>query len=153
MLREVNIFNYAYYFWCAQLNHFIVIDIPYYYNHVVVLWLKQFVSRSRNEAHEGARRTPVVGIERHTGDSTNSLFEIPRRDDRWRHHLYTLPQFRLGTEGEGNTLQFLCTRDSAHKTFGPTDLINTYFVCTRRVFGDIRHRAQAFRSEVQCSNH
>ncbi|GFT24616.1 hypothetical protein TNCV_2855851 [Trichonephila clavipes] len=28
-----------------------------------------------------------------------------------------------------------CIRDSAHKTFGPTDLTSTYSVCTRRVFG------------------
>ncbi|GFX68354.1 hypothetical protein TNCV_2817281 [Trichonephila clavipes] len=27
-----------------------------------------------------------------------------------------------------------CTRDSAHKTFGSTDLTSTYSVCTRRVF-------------------
>ncbi|GFW30217.1 hypothetical protein TNCV_3067691 [Trichonephila clavipes] len=26
-------------------------------------------------------------------------------------------------------------------------------VCTRRVFGDIEHRTQAFRSGVRCSNH
>ncbi|GFW85509.1 hypothetical protein TNCV_145541 [Trichonephila clavipes] len=46
-----------------------------------------------------------------------------------------------------------CTRDSAHKTFGPTDLTSTYPVCTRRVFGGIGHRTQAFRSGVRCSNH
>ncbi|GFT64247.1 hypothetical protein TNCV_5134161 [Trichonephila clavipes] len=28
-----------------------------------------------------------------------------------------------------------CTRDSVHKTLGPTDLTSTYSVCTRRVFG------------------
>ncbi|GFY20070.1 hypothetical protein TNCV_2147631 [Trichonephila clavipes] len=28
-----------------------------------------------------------------------------------------------------------CTRDSAHKTFGLTDLTSTYSVFTRRVFG------------------
>ncbi|GFU59832.1 hypothetical protein TNCV_2987881 [Trichonephila clavipes] len=43
-----------------------------------------------------------------------------------------------------------CTRDSAHKTFGPTDLTSTYSVCTR-VFGGIRHRTQAFRSGVRYS--
>ncbi|GFW63822.1 hypothetical protein TNCV_3744271 [Trichonephila clavipes] len=41
----------------------------------------------------------------------------------------------------------------AHKTFGPTDLTSTYSVCTRRVFGGIGHRTQAFRSAVRCSNH
>ncbi|GFT63573.1 uncharacterized protein TNCV_870381 [Trichonephila clavipes] len=46
-----------------------------------------------------------------------------------------------------------CTRDSAHKTFGPTDLTSMYSVCTRRIFGGIVHRTQAFRSGVQCSNH
>ncbi|GFW85872.1 hypothetical protein TNCV_1623161 [Trichonephila clavipes] len=30
-----------------------------------------------------------------------------------------------------------CTRDSALKTFGPTDLTSMYSVCTRRVFGGI----------------
>ncbi|GFX31967.1 HTH_48 domain-containing protein [Trichonephila clavipes] len=38
-----------------------------------------------------------------------------------------------------------CTRDTAHKTFGPTDLTSTFSVCTRRVFGGIGHRTQAFR--------
>ncbi|GFS51313.1 hypothetical protein TNCV_3533611 [Trichonephila clavipes] len=46
-----------------------------------------------------------------------------------------------------------CTRDSAHKTFGPTDLTSTYFVCTHRVFGGIGHQTQAFRSGVRCSKH
>ncbi|GFW67716.1 hypothetical protein TNCV_3445881 [Trichonephila clavipes] len=46
-----------------------------------------------------------------------------------------------------------CTRDSAHKTFGPTDLTSTYSVCTRRVFGGIGHRTQAFRSGFRSSNH
>ncbi|GFV26227.1 hypothetical protein TNCV_1809061 [Trichonephila clavipes] len=50
---------------------------------------------------------PVVvrGLERHTGDSTNYLVEIPRRDDRWRHYLSATPQIRHGTEEEGNILQ------------------------------------------------
>ncbi|GFV69206.1 hypothetical protein TNCV_3861301 [Trichonephila clavipes] len=46
-----------------------------------------------------------------------------------------------------------CTRDSAHKTFKPTDLTSTYSVCTRRVFGGIGHQTQAFRCGVRCSNH
>ncbi|GFV40887.1 hypothetical protein TNCV_1637711 [Trichonephila clavipes] len=45
------------------------------------------------------------------------------------------------------------TRDSAHKSFGPTDLTSTYSVCTLRVFGGIGHRTYAFRSRVRCSNH
>ncbi|GFT50238.1 hypothetical protein TNCV_3622901 [Trichonephila clavipes] len=54
-----------------------------------------------------ARSTPVVGfsLEHHTGDSTNQLCEFPRRDDRWRHRLSPPPQFRNGTEWEGNILQ------------------------------------------------
>ncbi|GFX51661.1 hypothetical protein TNCV_5013641 [Trichonephila clavipes] len=39
-----------------------------------------------------------------------------------------------------------CTRDSAHKTFEPTDSMSTYAVCTRRVFGGIGHRTQAILS-------
>ncbi|GFU61629.1 hypothetical protein TNCV_2864281 [Trichonephila clavipes] len=46
---------------------------------------------------------------------------------------------------------YIC--DSAHKTFGPTDLTSTNSVCTRRIFGDIGHRTQAFCSGVRCSNH
>ncbi|GFX40884.1 hypothetical protein TNCV_3761051 [Trichonephila clavipes] len=37
---------------------------------------------------------------------------------------------------------------TTHKTFGPIDLSSTYSVCTRRVFGGIRHRTQALRSGV-----
>ncbi|GFU42445.1 hypothetical protein TNCV_4555761 [Trichonephila clavipes] len=37
--------------------------------------------------------------------------------------------------------------------FGPSDLTSMYSVCTRRVFGGIGHRTQAFRSGVRCSNH
>ncbi|GFT32614.1 hypothetical protein TNCV_3145621 [Trichonephila clavipes] len=46
-----------------------------------------------------------------------------------------------------------CTRDTAHKTFGPSDLTSTYSVCTWKVLGGIGHRTQAFRSGVRCSNH
>ncbi|GFS97483.1 hypothetical protein TNCV_4262671 [Trichonephila clavipes] len=35
---------------------------------------------------------------------------------------------------------------TTHKTFGPTDLMNTYTMCTRREFGSIAHRTQSFRS-------
>ncbi|GFX04104.1 hypothetical protein TNCV_3972531 [Trichonephila clavipes] len=46
-----------------------------------------------------------------------------------------------------------CTRDSAHKTFGPTDLTSMYSVCIQRVFGGIGHRTKAIWSRVRCSNH
>ncbi|GFV49645.1 hypothetical protein TNCV_1959531 [Trichonephila clavipes] len=59
------------------------------------------------------------------------------------------PVFGLGLEH--HTVS--CTRDSTHKIFGPTELTSTYSVCTRRVFGGIRHRTQNFRSGVRCSNH
>ncbi|GFX87720.1 uncharacterized protein TNCV_4304291 [Trichonephila clavipes] len=76
--------------------------------------------------------------------------------DRWRHHLASPPQFRHGTEGEGNILQpraLVVSAATSHKTFGPTNLTSMYSVCTWRVFGSIGHRAQAFRSGVRCSNH
>ncbi|GFW77992.1 hypothetical protein TNCV_2490361 [Trichonephila clavipes] len=44
-----------------------------------------------------------------------------------------------------------CTRVSAEttqKTFGLADLMSMYSVCTRRVFGGIRHRSQTLRSGV-----
>ncbi|GFX41161.1 hypothetical protein TNCV_2218591 [Trichonephila clavipes] len=37
--------------------------------------------------------------------------------------------------------------------FGTSNLTSTYSVRTRRVFGDIGHRTQAFRSGIRCSNH
>ncbi|GFY33567.1 hypothetical protein TNCV_4558811 [Trichonephila clavipes] len=42
-----------------------------------------------------------------------------------------------------------CTCDSAHKTFGSTDLTSEHVlrVCTRIVFGGIGHRTQPFRGE------
>ncbi|GFY17993.1 hypothetical protein TNCV_3384861 [Trichonephila clavipes] len=48
-----------------------------------------------------------------------------------------------------------CTRDSAHKTFGPTptDLTNKYSVCTQKGIWRYGHRTPAFRSGVWCSNH
>ncbi|GFV32321.1 hypothetical protein TNCV_1676071 [Trichonephila clavipes] len=58
----------------------------------------------------------------------------------------------MATSGRGYH-KVPCTRDSAHKTFGPTDLTSTYSMCTRRVFGGIGHRTQAFRSGIRCSNH
>ncbi|GFV17897.1 hypothetical protein TNCV_4494401, partial [Trichonephila clavipes] len=67
----------------------------------------QYERVPRNSSWQGARSTPVVGIglENRTGDSTNYVCEIPQRDDRWRHHVSPPPQFRHGTEGEGNILQ------------------------------------------------
>ncbi|GFT58592.1 hypothetical protein TNCV_1250561 [Trichonephila clavipes] len=43
-----------------------------------------------------------------------------------------------------------CTRYSAHKTFGHTDLTSTYSVCTRRVFGgtDIEPRPSGLKSDA-----
>ncbi|GFS58038.1 uncharacterized protein TNCV_3124971 [Trichonephila clavipes] len=69
--------------------------------------------------------------------------------ERWRHHRSPPTQFRLGTGGEGNILQppaLVVSVAIAHKTFGPTDLMSTYSMCTRRVFGGIGHQTQAFRS-------
>ncbi|GFT79833.1 uncharacterized protein TNCV_4597581 [Trichonephila clavipes] len=66
------------------------------------------------------------------------------------------PQFRHRTGGEGNILPLstpVVSAVTAHKTFGPTNLTNTYSVCTRRVFGGIWHRTQSLRSGVRCSNH
>ncbi|GFV69861.1 hypothetical protein TNCV_2414831 [Trichonephila clavipes] len=44
-----------------------------------------------------------------------------------------------GAEVEGCILHSPCTRDSANKTFGPTDL-------TTDLLGEIGHQTQAFRS-------
>ncbi|GFU99882.1 uncharacterized protein TNCV_1257311 [Trichonephila clavipes] len=88
-------------------------------------------------------------------ESCQSLRQVGLLYDRWRHHLSPPPQFRYGSGGEGNILQPpapVVSAATAHKTFGPTDLTSTYSVCTRRVFGGIRHRALAFRSGVRCSN-
>ncbi|GFV77605.1 hypothetical protein TNCV_616251 [Trichonephila clavipes] len=54
----------------------------------------------RNSSWQGARSKPVVGLslEHYTGDNTNWISEIPRRDDRLRHHLSPPPQFRYETE-------------------------------------------------------
>ncbi|GFX37295.1 uncharacterized protein TNCV_76391 [Trichonephila clavipes] len=84
-------------------------------------------------------------------ESCQSLRQVGLLYDRWRHHLSPPPQFRHGTGGEGNILQPpepVVSAATAHKTFGPTDLTNTYSVCTRRVFGGIGHRTQAFRSDA-----
>ncbi|GFU62002.1 hypothetical protein TNCV_4022841 [Trichonephila clavipes] len=64
-------------------------------------------SRPRNSSWQGARNTPVIelGLEHHTGGSSNWLGEIPQGDDRWQHHLSPPPHFRHGTEREGNILR------------------------------------------------
>ncbi|GFW17174.1 uncharacterized protein TNCV_2762971 [Trichonephila clavipes] len=89
--------------------------------------------------------------------ATEPVRQVGLLYDRWRHHLSPPPQFsRHGTRGEGNILQppaLVVSATVAHKTFRPTDLTSTYSVCTRRVFGGIEHRTQAFRSGVRCSNH
>ncbi|GFU17982.1 hypothetical protein TNCV_318721 [Trichonephila clavipes] len=43
-----------------------------------------------------------------------------------------------------------CTRDLAHKTFGPIDLTSTYSLCTRRVFGGtgIKPRPSGLESDA-----
>ncbi|GFU22258.1 hypothetical protein TNCV_4856041 [Trichonephila clavipes] len=66
--------------------------------------------------------------------------------DRRRHHLS--PQFLHGTEREGNILQSTALVTQPTEDFGPSDLTSMYSVCTRRVFGGIGHRTQAFRSGV-----
>ncbi|GFV83567.1 hypothetical protein TNCV_5120571 [Trichonephila clavipes] len=109
----------------------------------------------RNSSWQGARSTPVVGqgLELHTGDSTFQFGEIPRRDDRWRHHLSPPPQFCYGTGWEGNILQSPALEIQPTRLSDNTDLTSTFSVCTRRVFGGIGHRKQAFRSEVLYPNH
>ncbi|GFS74811.1 uncharacterized protein TNCV_1395131 [Trichonephila clavipes] len=72
--------------------------------------------------------------------------------DRWRLHRFPPPQFRHETGREGNILQppaLVVSAATAHKTFGPTDLMSTYSVCTRRVFGGtgIEPRASGMESD------
>ncbi|GFU69409.1 hypothetical protein TNCV_3887271 [Trichonephila clavipes] len=44
-----------------------------------------------------------------------------------------------------------CACDSAHKTFGPTDLTSTFSVCTRGYL--VASGIQALRSGIRCPNH
>ncbi|GFW15242.1 hypothetical protein TNCV_173871 [Trichonephila clavipes] len=70
--------------------------------------------------------------------------------DRWRHHRSPTHNLR------GNILRssaLVVSFATARKSFGPTDLTRTYFMCARGVFGGIGHRTQAFRSGVRCSNY
>ncbi|GFW21062.1 uncharacterized protein TNCV_2703021 [Trichonephila clavipes] len=83
-------------------------------------------------------------------ESCQSLRHVGVLHDRWRHHLSPPPQFKHGTGGEGNILQLPSPVVSATTTlniFRPTDLTNTYSVCSQRVFGGIGHRTQAVRSD------
>ncbi|GFW99817.1 hypothetical protein TNCV_3420461 [Trichonephila clavipes] len=72
----------------------------------------------------------------------------------WRHHRSPPPQFRHGAGRGGKYFPahcirgFSCDSPQERETFGPPDLTNTYSMCTRKVFDDIRHRTQAFRSGV-----
>ncbi|GFU18007.1 hypothetical protein TNCV_3393631 [Trichonephila clavipes] len=52
-----------------------------------------------------------------------------------------------GTVG-GEYSPVFCIRDSAQKTFGPTDLTSTYPVCTRRVFGGIEPKPSGLESDA-----
>ncbi|GFX41181.1 uncharacterized protein TNCV_2218791 [Trichonephila clavipes] len=82
-----------------------------------------------------------------------SLRQTGLHYDRWRHQRPPPPQFRHGTGGEGNSLPphaLVVSAATAFKAFGPTDLMSTYSVCTRRVFNGIGHRTQNFRSGVRC---
>ncbi|GFV80678.1 hypothetical protein TNCV_4618401 [Trichonephila clavipes] len=93
----------------------------------------------------------------HSWNCLGSLERVPTSLNavRWRQHLSPRPQFRYGTGREGNILQTPAPGFSAvtaHKTFGPTDLTSKYFLRTRRVFGGIGHRTQAFWSGVRFSN-
>ncbi|GFU21716.1 hypothetical protein TNCV_3123161 [Trichonephila clavipes] len=58
------------------------------------------------------------------------------------------PQFSHGTEEEENFLQYPALVISAHKTSEPTDLMSTYSVCTRRVFGGIESRPFGLESDA-----
>ncbi|GFU83716.1 uncharacterized protein TNCV_523101 [Trichonephila clavipes] len=103
------------------------------------------IPREIKKSHLGSERVAAI-----------QDIEVGLLYDRWRHYLYPPPQFRHGTEGEGNIFQpreLVVSVATAHKTFRPTDLTSTYSMYTRRVSGVIGHRIQAFRSGVRCSNH
>ncbi|GFV58828.1 transposable element Tcb2 transposase [Trichonephila clavipes] len=89
----------------------------------------------------------------------NSLIDsLPQRyffQDIGKHGFYDEYISGRGTGGKGKILQppaLVVSAATTHKTFGPTDLTNTYSVCTRRVFGGIGNRTQAFQSGVRSSN-
>ncbi|GFX35692.1 hypothetical protein TNCV_744851 [Trichonephila clavipes] len=73
-----------------------------------------------------------------------------------KNHLYSPLQFRYGTGGEINILQpsaSVVSATTTHKTLGPTDLTNTYSVCTWKIFVALGHRTQPFRCGIRCSNY
>ncbi|GFT12600.1 hypothetical protein TNCV_5093861 [Trichonephila clavipes] len=115
------------------------------FDRVNVFWKR--VSRPRGErcwiareAVTGKRKSLVLGSAEERG-----LFLDERERKPVRHE----------TGGEGNILQppaLVVSAVTANETFGATDLTSTNSVCTRRVFGGIGHRTQAFQSRVRCSN-
>ncbi|GFU86044.1 hypothetical protein TNCV_3070461 [Trichonephila clavipes] len=103
----------------------------------------------RNSTWQGARSTPVV---RPRPLAPYRLGEIPKGTIDGTTTYLHLHNFAMELDGREYS-PVPCSRDSAHKTFGPTDLTSTFSVCTRRVFGGIGHRTQTFWSGVRCPNH
>ncbi|GFY16558.1 hypothetical protein TNCV_735851 [Trichonephila clavipes] len=98
----------------------------------------------------------VVFFPRGRKESCQSLRQVRLLHDRWRHQLSPLSQFRHRLEGKDIILRQRAPKvsaETAHKTFEPTDLTNTYSLCTKKVFSGVGHRTQALRSGVRCSNH
>ncbi|GFX77077.1 uncharacterized protein TNCV_1072771 [Trichonephila clavipes] len=84
-------------------------------------------------------------------ESCQSLRQVEFLHDIWRHLLSPSPQFRYGTGGEGNILQpsaLVVPAATAHKTFGSTDIMSMYSVCTRRVFGGFDPRPSGLESNT-----
>ncbi|GFV10180.1 hypothetical protein TNCV_3661321 [Trichonephila clavipes] len=99
----------------------------------------------------------VVSFPKGRNESCQILRQVGLLHDRWRYHL-TLPPHNLGKELEGRKvfswlLAPMVSSTTTHKTFGPPDLMSTFSVSTRRVFGCVRHRTLVLRSGVRCSNH
>ncbi|GFT68297.1 hypothetical protein TNCV_659161 [Trichonephila clavipes] len=79
----------------------------------------------------------AVGVSFPEGRKQSCLRQVALLYYRWRPHLSPPPQFR----GEGNILPHpasVVSAATAYRTLGPTDLIGTYSVCTRRVFRETR---------------
>ncbi|GFV54930.1 uncharacterized protein TNCV_1055371 [Trichonephila clavipes] len=76
-------------------------------------------------------------------ESCQTLRQVVLLHNRWRHQLSPPPQFRHGAGGEENIFQLLAppvvSDVTNHKTFRPTDLMSTYSMYTRTVFGGIGH--------------
>ncbi|GFY20801.1 hypothetical protein TNCV_1120351 [Trichonephila clavipes] len=85
-------------------------------------------------------------------DSSPGAIKDPSDDDTTYAHLHNLGMELERREIFSSPLHlwFCCDHP---QDFGPTDLMSTYSMCTRRIFGGIGHRTQAFRSGVRCSNH